>query len=65
MNIDSQGWLWGLAAAAALMVVWSNFAEKKQAARRDLDRPGWVPWPLVQIISIIVVAVAAVLALKQ
>ena len=65
MNIDAQTWLWVLAAAAALMVVWSNFAEKRQAARKNLDRPGWVPWPLVQIISIIVVVVAAVLALKQ
>ena len=47
------------------MAAWAPFAEKRQAARKDLDRPGWVSWPLVQVFSIILVVVAAVLALKQ
>ena len=46
-----------IAAVAAL-------AEHRRGKRRDLDRPGWVPWNLIQILAILAAIVAAALAIK-
>lgn len=56
--------LWAVAAASALLILIAGWADKKQSARRNLDRPGWVPWPLVQVFALIGTVVAAVLAMK-
>ncbi len=55
---------WAISAASALLIVIAGWAEKRQAARRNLDRPGWISWPLVQVFALIGTVVAAVLALK-
>ena len=65
MEIDAETLLWSLSGAAALLVVFASYAERRQATRKNLDRPGCISWPLVQIAGIITVVVAAVLALKQ
>ena len=39
-------------------------AERRRARRRDLDRPGFVPWQLLEIFAFILAVVAAVVALK-
>ncbi len=57
------GW-WVLAGAAALLAVLSGLAEHKRGRRRDLDRPGWVPWTLLQILAAITAVLALVLALR-
>jgi membrane-associated phospholipid phosphatase len=44
-----------LAAAAGACAVagYAAWAERRRHRRRDLDRVGWVPWPLVLIVAII------------
>jgi hypothetical protein len=55
---------WMIAAAALVLVVFSGSLHRRQAARKNLDRPGWISWPLMQVLGVIIMAVAAVLALK-
>jgi len=46
------------------LAVTATFAERRRAARRNLDRPGWVPWAPIQILAAIAAVAAAALALK-
>lgn len=62
--MTSQAGLWSLAAAGAAVSALSALADWKRSRRRDLDRPGWVPWTGLQIAAILVTLVAAALALK-
>lgn len=63
--MTTQAMLWIAAAAAAATAVLAGIADRRRGQRRDLDRPGWVPWPLVQLIAILATAAAAALALKS
>ena len=36
--------LWTLAAAFAALTALAAWADHRRGRRRDLDRPGWVPW---------------------
>lgn len=56
--------LWVLAASAAALALLSALADRRRTRRRDLDRPGLVPWPLIQVLAMLVAAVAAAFALK-
>jgi hypothetical protein len=56
--------LWALAAAAATLAVFAAFAEHRRNRRRNLDRPGLVPWNAIQVMAFLVAMVAAGLALK-
>lgn len=62
--MSPQAALWTLAAASAALTIVAAFLDHRRGRRRDLDRVGWVPWALVQIIAMIGAVVAAVLALK-
>ena len=62
MNIQSTQWV--IAAAAMLVAAAAALAEHRRARRSDLDRPGWVPWNLIQILAFLVVLASAALALK-
>ena len=57
--------LWGWCAAAVVMAGVSTWAERRRADRRDPDRVGFMPWSLLLILSIIVAAVLAAVALKS
>jgi hypothetical protein len=56
---------WALAAASAALGVVSAVADWKRIRRRDLDRPGWVPWATVQILALLATLAAVGLALHQ
>ena len=56
--------LWTLAASAAAVAAAAALADRRRTRRRDLDRPGWMPWTLVQLLAMILSAVAAAFALK-
>jgi hypothetical protein len=45
--MTTQAGLWTLAAALLALAVASGFAEHRRTRRRDLDRPGFMPWPLI------------------
>jgi hypothetical protein len=53
-----------IAGAAAVLAVVAAMRDKGRAKRRNLDKPGWVPWDVLQILAGIVVIVSIVLALK-
>jgi hypothetical protein len=59
-----QAGLWTIAGGAVVLVAISGLADRRRNRRRDLDRPGWVPWPLLMILAMIVAAVATALALQ-
>ena len=58
-----DGW-WALAAAAAALAALSALADWRRSRRRDLDRPGWVPWTGLQLIAFLIAVIAAALALR-
>lgn len=59
-----QATLWVVAGGATLIAGVASLADRRRSRRRDLDRVGWVPWPGVLIVAIIVAALATALALK-
>jgi hypothetical protein len=59
-----QAGLWTIAGGAVALVLVAGLADWRRNRRRDLDRVGWVPWPLVMILAMIVAAVATALALR-
>ena len=56
--------LWAAAGLFLLVAAVSAWAEYRRSRRRNLDRPGWVPWNLIQIFAFLGAMVAAALALK-
>ena len=57
MPDDPPRLLWTLAAlfaASAALAAWRDHARAK---RRDIDRPGWVPWQLVLVLSLLLAVV--------
>jgi hypothetical protein len=59
-----QSLLWTMASLAAFVALCAGLADRRRTLRADLDRVGWVPWPLVLILAIILAALFAALALK-
>jgi hypothetical protein len=56
--------LWSLAAASAALALLAGWADHRRSRRRDIDRPGWVPWQPILILAMIAAVVCAVLAIK-
>lgn len=59
-----QDWIWPLAGGLVGLTAYASWADRRRMRRADLDRPGWVPWPMVMILSIISAAVLAAIGLK-
>jgi hypothetical protein len=59
-----QAGLWLLTGGAAALAGIAAFADRRRARRADLDRIGWIPWPLVMLLALITAAVGAALALR-
>ena len=59
----TQATLWGLAAAAAASALLAGMADWRRGKRRDLDRPGWMPWTAIQLLAMLVGVIAAALAI--
>jgi len=60
---DDRWWL--LAALAALLAILSGVAEHRRSRRRDLDRPGWMPWTLLQLLFAMTALAAVMLAIRS
>jgi hypothetical protein len=60
--VTAQAALWTGAGAAAATALIAALADRRRSRRRDLDRPGFAPWPLIQILAMMVAAVLAALA---
>jgi hypothetical protein len=59
-----QGQLWMMCAGAVSVAGVAVWRDRARTLRHDPDAVGWVPWPLVLILSIIVAAVLAAFALQ-
>ncbi|HEY0112050.1 MAG TPA: hypothetical protein VGB59_02740 [Allosphingosinicella sp.] len=61
--LDPRDLLWPAAGAFFLLAVLAAWAEHRRGKRRNLDRPGFMPWNLVQILAFLLSVIAACLAL--
>jgi hypothetical protein len=55
---------WAAAALLFALAVFAGWAEHRRSKRPNLDRPGVMPWHLVQVLAAIAALAAAALALK-
>jgi len=46
------------------LVVAAGVAERRRSRRRDIDKVGWVPWTLVQVIALAAAALMVAYAIK-
>ena len=53
--------LWLLAAAFAALAALAGWADHRRGKRRNLDRPGWVPWQLIMVLAMMASVVCAAL----
>jgi hypothetical protein len=61
---DPRTLLWCAAAGLLLLAACAAFAEHRRSKRRDLDRPGLMPWNLIQVLAFLGAIAAAAVALK-
>jgi len=59
-----QSTLWIAAASCVAVEGLAVVSDRRRDRRTDLDRIGWVPWPLILILALIAAAVLAAVALK-
>jgi uncharacterized membrane protein YidH (DUF202 family) len=59
---DPSNLLWPAAAAFAALAALAAWRDHARAKRRDIDRPGWVPWSLVLVMAMMLAVVCGVLA---
>ena len=60
----TQAGLWAVAGGAAAVALAAGLADRRRSRRPNLDRPGWMPWPAIQILAMIAAALAAAYAIK-
>ena len=56
--------LWTLAALFAALAAFAAWRDHARTKRRNLDRPGWVPWTGVTVMAMLLALVAVVLAVR-
>ncbi|HLL29464.1 MAG TPA: hypothetical protein VK403_00550 [Allosphingosinicella sp.] len=59
---DPSTLFWTAAAAFAALALLAGWAERRRDKRRDLDKPGWVPWQLVMVLAMMATVVCGALA---
>jgi uncharacterized membrane protein YidH (DUF202 family) len=64
MPDDPATLLWLAAAALAVLAAFAAWADLARGKRRNLDRPGWVPWQLVMVLAMLLAVVCAALAVR-
>jgi hypothetical protein len=60
----TQSALWLAAAGMTVLTIASGFADHLRGKRNNLDRPGWVPWTLIQIVALVSAIVAVAIAIR-
>ncbi|MEA3010362.1 MAG: hypothetical protein QOJ91_2054 [Sphingomonadales bacterium] len=60
---DTRTLLWTLAAAMAALAFLAGWSDHRRRKRRNLDRPGWVPWDLVTVLATMAAVVCAALGI--
>jgi hypothetical protein len=62
--LEPAQFLWLAAAALLALAIVAAVAEHRRQRRRDVDRPGLIPWNGIQIFAFLLAVIAATLALK-
>ena len=65
MPDDPANLLWLAAAAFAALAALAAWRDHARAKRRDVDKPGWVPWQPVMILAMLLAVVCAALAVRS
>ncbi len=63
MDEDPSLSFWLAAAAFAALALLAGWADHHRAKRRDVDRPGWVPWQLVLVLAMMASVVCVALGI--
>ncbi len=63
-DLDLNQILWIVAGGFLLIGIIAAVAGHRRNKRRDIDRPGVVPWQLIEILSFFLAFGAAVLAVR-
>jgi uncharacterized membrane protein YidH (DUF202 family) len=58
---DLSTLLWPAAAAFAALAALAGWSDHRRAKRRNLDRPGWMPWQLVLVLAMMASVVCVAL----
>ena len=58
------GPLWIGVGAFVAVAAGSVLADWRRTKRRDLDRVGWMPWTLIQVMAVLGAVITAALAIK-
>lgn len=61
---DPSALLWILAAASAALALLAGWADHRRAKRRDVDKPGWVPWQPILILATMASVICIALAVR-
>ncbi|HEX8241480.1 MAG TPA: hypothetical protein VF574_17220 [Allosphingosinicella sp.] len=62
--MDEPAYLfWAAAAAFAALALVAGWADHRRANRRNVDRPGWVPWQPILILAMMACVVSMALAI--
>jgi hypothetical protein len=62
--MEPSNLLWTATGALFALAVFAAVAEHRRQRRRDIDRPGFVPWNTVQVLAFMLAFITAALALK-
>ena len=58
---DPSTLFWTAAAALAAFAALAGWADHRRGMRRNLDKPGWVPWQLLMVLTMIACVVCVAL----
>jgi uncharacterized membrane protein len=61
---DPANLLWLAAAAFGALAAIAGWRDHARARRRDVDRPGWVPWQPAMLLAMLLAMVCAALAIR-
>jgi len=62
MDHEPNRLLWTAAAAFAALAALAAWRDHARGRRRDLDRPGWVPWTGLTVLALLLAVVSGALA---
>ena len=63
-DYDPATIFWAAAALLALLALFAGWADHRRARRRNVDRPGLVPWQPIMLMAMLAAIVCGALAVR-